>query len=72
MLAFCAGYHSASESSAEFDNFKVTSDTDSSHVDIYGNDVDDAVGKYRVDPRGELYEGHAPDTALLKLRSPSA
>src|SRR5438132_560544 len=35
--------------------------------DVYGNQIDEAVGDYRVDPRGDLYEQHAPDTALLKL-----
>ena len=39
-------------------------------VDLYGNEISDAVGDYRVDPRGELYERHAPDTAVLKLGEP--
>ena len=39
-------------------------------VDLYGNDVSDAVGDYRVDSYGELYEHHAPDTAVLKLGPP--
>jgi hypothetical protein len=39
------------------------------HVDLNGNEIDDAVGDYRVDQRGELYERHAPDTALLHLGS---
>jgi hypothetical protein len=38
-----------------------------SRVDLYGNDISNAVGGYRVDPYGELYEEHAPDTAVLKL-----
>ena len=36
-------------------------------LDIYGNQVFEAVGDYRVDPRGEIYERHAPDTAVLRL-----
>jgi hypothetical protein len=40
--------------------------------DIYGNQVDRAVGGYRVDPRGDLYEEHNPDTAVLKLGPPSS
>jgi hypothetical protein len=71
MLAFYAGYNSAAVSSAEIKVFGVTGSTRTSHIDIYGNDVDDAVGDYRIDPRGELYEDHSPDTALLKLGSPS-
>ena len=40
------------------------------HLDLNGNEIDDAVGDYRVDQRGELYERHAPDTALLHLGPP--
>jgi hypothetical protein len=39
-------------------------------VDLNGNEIDDAVSDYRVDGRGELYERHAPDTALLRLSAP--
>lgn len=38
--------------------------------DLYGNEVTGAVADYRVDPRGDLYERHAPDTAVLKLGPP--
>ena len=78
MLAFCAGYNSATVSSAEGDGLTaIEIDTPSptatfSHTDIYGNEVDAAVGDYRIDPRGEMYELHTPDTALLKLSSPSS
>ncbi len=40
--------------------------------DVYGNQIDEAVGDYRVDPRGDLFEQHSPDTALLKLGAPGA
>lgn len=36
-------------------------------LDLYGNPVESAVGDYRADPGGTLYERHAPDTALLDL-----
>ena len=39
-------------------------------VDLNGNEIDEAVGDYRVDRRGEMYERHAPDTALIHLSSP--
>lgn len=39
-------------------------------VDLNGNEVDAAVGDYRIDRRGEMYERHAPDTALLHLSAP--
>jgi len=39
-------------------------------VDLNGNEVDAAVGDYRVDRSGEMYEHHAPDTALIHLSAP--
>jgi hypothetical protein len=39
-------------------------------VDLYGNEVVEAVGDYRVDVQGEIYERHAPDTAVLRLAPP--
>ena len=39
-------------------------------VDLFGNEVSEAVGDYRVDGGGDLYERHAPDTAVLKLGPP--
>jgi hypothetical protein len=40
--------------------------------DVYGNQVDEAVGDYRIDPQGDVYEWHSPDTALLELGPPGA
>lgn len=40
--------------------------------DLYGNEIETAVGDYRFDPRGELYELHSPDTALPRLAPPEA
>ncbi len=40
--------------------------------DVYGNQTDEAVGDYRVDPLGYLPEQHSPDTAILKLGPPGA
>lgn len=39
-------------------------------LDVNGNEIDEAVGDYRIDSRGEMYERHAPDTALLRLSAP--
>ena len=39
-------------------------------VDLNGNEINAAVGDYRVDRGGEMYERHAPDTALLHLSAP--
>ena len=40
-------------------------------LDLYGNPVEPAVGDYRTDQRGDLYERHAPDTAILRLGPPT-
>jgi hypothetical protein len=48
----------------------VPEDWPASRVDLNGNEIDDAVGDYRVDLRGEMYEGHAPETALPHLGAP--
>jgi hypothetical protein len=40
-------------------------------VDKYGNQIERAVGDYRIDTRGWLYERHAPLTAVPKLTPPS-
>jgi hypothetical protein len=45
-------------------------DVSEPRVDLNGNEIDDAVSDYRVDGRGEMYERHAPDTALLHLSAP--
>ena len=42
------------------------------NVDIYGNEVERAVGGYRVDRDGDLYEEHNPDTAVLELGPPAS
>lgn len=36
-------------------------------VDVYGNEIDDAVSDYRIDPRGDVYESHSPDTEVSRL-----
>jgi len=45
-------------------------DWDEPRIDLNGNEIDAAIGDYRVDVRGEMYERHAPDTALLHLSAP--
>lgn len=39
-------------------------------IDRYGNRVERAVGDYRVDPRGDIFERHSPATAVTRLPSP--
>ena len=40
--------------------------------DFNGNVIAPAVADYFVDPYGEMYERHAPDTALLELGQPES
>lgn len=40
-------------------------------LDRFGNRIDRAFGDYRVDPRGELFEWHSPNTAVSRLADPS-
>jgi len=39
-------------------------------ADLYGNEVSDAVARYRLDETGSLYEVHSPQTELPRLASP--
>jgi hypothetical protein len=39
-------------------------------VDLHGNEIETALGDYRIDPRGGVYEQHAPDTAVGRLAPP--
>ena len=40
-------------------------------VDVYGNEIEDAIGDYRIDPRGDVYESHSPDTEVSRLNAPT-
>ena len=40
-------------------------------MDMYGNPIETAIGDYRIDQRGEMYERHSPDTAVPRLGVPS-
>ena len=39
-------------------------------VDLYGNEVGEAVARYKVDFTGDWYEEHSPDTEVPKLTPP--
>ena len=43
-------------------------DTATPKMDVLGNQIDDAVGDYRVDVRGDLYERHSPETEVSRLK----
>jgi hypothetical protein len=41
-------------------------------VDLFGNEVSDAVARYKLDRGGSLYEVHSPRTELPRLSPPSS
>lgn len=41
-------------------------------TDLYGNEVRQAIARYKVDPGGVVYEEHSPDTELPRLPSPKS
>jgi hypothetical protein len=45
---------------------------DGAAVDLYGNEVNDAIATYTLDPTGSLYELHSPQTELPRLGSPKS
>ena len=49
-----------------------TVDARDAREDVYGNEIMPAVADYLVDPYGEMYESHAPDSALLELGQPES
>jgi len=49
-----------------------TATTDGEAVDLYGNEVSDAIATYSLDPTGSLYELHSPQTELPRLAEPKS
>ena len=47
-------------------------DDNETTTDLYGNEVTDAVAKYKLDAEGSLYELHSPHTELPHLASPKS
>lgn len=39
-------------------------------VDVYGNEVTEAVATYKLDSSGAIYEEHSPQTEVPRLGSP--
>lgn len=40
------------------------------HLDVYGNEIEDAVTDYRIDSAGGVYERHSPETEVPRLGPP--
>lgn len=47
-------------------------ESDARAVDLYGNEVDEAVAEYKLDAGGGLYETHSPQTELPRLGAPKS
>jgi hypothetical protein len=41
-------------------------------TDLYGNEINDAIATYTLDPSGSLYELHSPQTELPRLGIPKS
>jgi len=54
------------------DDASAPDDDSKGAVDLYGNQVTDAVAKYKLDATGTLYELHSPQTELPRLSSPKS
>jgi hypothetical protein len=52
------------------DDAQRNQDIEQPEIDLFGNEVDEAVGDYRVDIRGDIYERHSPDTEVSRLSPP--
>ncbi len=59
-------------SSASADEYRPGDSEADGTIDLYGNDVVDAVAKYSLDATGSLYEVHSPQTEIPKLGSPKS
>ena len=60
------------ESAREQADPRDPSDEAEGFVDLYGNDVTDAVATYTFDQAGSLYELHSPQTELPRLGIPKS
>ena len=53
-------------------NFQIDRDRDAgSSADFFGNDVSQAVARYRLDDNGDLYEVHSPEIEITRLPAPN-
>jgi hypothetical protein len=43
-----------------------------SSMDLYGNEVTEAVAKYLLDSKGAVYEEHSPQTEVPRLAAPKS
>ena len=58
------------DSTVRTDDDQSSTDDSVGTVDLFGNEVNDAVAKYKFDATGSLYELHSPQTEVPRLGSP--
>lgn len=56
--------------SMSFDLLSVIEPALEPHLDVYGNEIEDAITDYRVDTQGAIYERHSPETEVPHLGPP--
>jgi hypothetical protein len=61
---------SFSDGTVRTDDDQSSTDDPDGTVDLFGNEVNDAVAKYKFDATGSLYELHSPQTEVPRLGSP--
>ena len=47
-------------------------DHPAARIDLFGNEIENAVEDYRIDLGGGVYERHAPETLEARLAAPSS
>lgn len=66
-IVVCASAETIRDS---FDRPALASDGGAPPLDLYGNEITEAVARYKIDPAGTRYEEHSPETELPRLRPP--
>jgi hypothetical protein len=62
---------SASPSPIAATSAEITEPASTPRIDLFGNEVEEALADYRLDGGGDVYERHSPETAVPRLGSPT-
>ncbi len=74
LVALLAGrgmWGAASPSPIAATSAEITEPGSTPGLDLFGNEVEEALADYRLDVGGAVYERHSPETAVPKLASPT-
>ena len=75
VVALLAGrdmWGAASPSPIAATSAEITERASAPRIDLFGNEVEEALAEYRLDVGGDVYERHSPETAVPKLGSPTS